>query len=796
MLKQSHLKRLKAVLNRLMSKKGRLNKTVINPQNNIKSPGDPKIEKQEKLRHLRARLVKLFDQQYGNKFFPNEEANLIDEVLSNFKTYFKIETSTEKNLIVIEIGRNKTEIFRPRGNGDPNSPWVSQENFNSFRDLENGTDNTRISKIYHFVALSLGYKGASLPLTTENRLQPTAKYIEKFGDLLPPNHEGNSNGLYEDAFPKKEIKKTKTSPLLLASFLIISLAAALIYFQSLPNKSVLVCNGTSEEPFQTDSTYFNILILPFTPVDQSFGRLSRPEYMLYSHFTDLIEETNASLEAKIALDDLYPIDFKKARSLGKCMQADMVIWGISDEGGINGGSTIQIKYSLIPDSTRNGKVRNRSSKSISPIQVHDFFTLNSAEVTDRISWIPLVELAVNAFNSGDFQTALTLSQASLSNMYRCCHRKMALVRAQSLNILGHYDEAIEEYETLLHDRPGPIEAHINFSTLLLERGKGPEAARDVMIQGIKNQPNFPYAHFQLALIYMDSLYQFHLAENSLLSAIELDPMNFKFRTNLAFLYQEKLHDIPRAQFQLKKAVEIDPSCSRCHSNLAYNYYKFLEKNELAETHFSKAIEIDPNNFAVLADYGLFLSTVRKDTANGFSMLRQAISIDPTSSSSTMLASLYSLYPTEAWRGQQLIERTIKRFPSENLLLVFLAESYMKTGNLAKSRELIQRYESSGGELAFARLTMAKLKERAGDLIGAENLYTEAIQITGGLFVMHLQRAKFYVRNKFYSKAIPELHLAMIGNTDKDFLNEARELLATTYRALGQEDSAAVYSSEN
>jgi len=147
------------------------------------------------------------------------------------------------------------------------------------------------------------------------------------------------------------------------------------------------------------------------------------------------------------------------------------------------------------------------------------------------------------------------------------------------------------YRDCVEKSPAKARPHNNFGSVLLRRGRLPEAI-DELQAALKIKPGYADAHYNLgnALVKQGNLTDgiYHFSE-----VLDRQPGNVKALNNLAATLV-LLERYPEAIENLKKALAINPTDPNLHRNLAFVMKKQGDLQG-ARQHFSRVLEINPAN---------------------------------------------------------------------------------------------------------------------------------------------------------------------------------------------------------
>jgi len=156
------------------------------------------------------------------------------------------------------------------------------------------------------------------------------------------------------------------------------------------------------------------------------------------------------------------------------------------------------------------------------------------------------------------------------------------------DMIGRYDEAVQEMNEALRLDPGYIEVHNNLAVTFNKLGEL-ESAENELKEALRLNPEYPEAHCNLGVVYMGAG-KYEEAEVELKEAIRLRPENFVAHHNLGNLYAlEKKYDEAISEFN--KALQLNPDNALTHNDLG-NIFLESGKNEEALKCFQEAVRID------------------------------------------------------------------------------------------------------------------------------------------------------------------------------------------------------------
>jgi protein O-GlcNAc transferase len=236
----------------------------------------------------------------------------------------------------------------------------------------------------------------------------------------------------------------------------------------------------------------------------------------------------------------------------------------------------------------------------------------------------LINAGLTAFDAADFSQALEFFGKALEIAKDSQQKSGARTfRANSLDMLGRYSEAVAAYEDVITETPDWWEAHANLG-ICHARNDHPEEAERAFRRGLEFCPGSPEIRDELAA---------HLlAENrNLKEALTLAEEAVALgRDEIRHLYTLgeillTLGDEEKSLEAYKAVLELDPEDPNAHLEIGLYYERRGEINE-AEEHLVRALKQDPGNPRALYSYAsLYYATGDLETAE--ELLMRAVTLD-------------------------------------------------------------------------------------------------------------------------------------------------------------------------
>ncbi len=170
----------------------------------------------------------------------------------------------------------------------------------------------------------------------------------------------------------------------------------------------------------------------------------------------------------------------------------------------------------------------------------------------------------------------------------------------------------------------PVEARERVDAALQLRAEGKVQDAIKCLQGvIRDYPNSPTAHINLAMIYREQR-NYEAAGEHFRRAIGIAPFNAGFRGEYALMLMER-GDLERAQYELEQAVTMDPWSTSLQTSLG-KVFEARGKFREAEIHYRRVVEMTGNSPEALVDLGRALEKQgkRKEALQSY---REALKIN-------------------------------------------------------------------------------------------------------------------------------------------------------------------------
>ncbi len=236
----------------------------------------------------------------------------------------------------------------------------------------------------------------------------------------------------------------------------------------------------------------------------------------------------------------------------------------------------------------------------------------------------LINAGLTAFDAADYAQALEFFERALETAQDDQQKSGARTfRANSLDMLGRYPDAVADYERVIRYAPDWWEAHANLG-ICHARNAHPEEAERAFRRGLQECPGSPEIRDELAA---------HLlAENknlkeALLLAEEAVALG---RDEIRHLYtlgevRLALGDEEGSAEAYRAVLNLDPEDPNAHLEIGL-YHERRGEVGRAEQHFVEALKQDPSNPRALYSYAsLYYATDDLETAE--ELLVRAVTVD-------------------------------------------------------------------------------------------------------------------------------------------------------------------------
>lgn len=236
----------------------------------------------------------------------------------------------------------------------------------------------------------------------------------------------------------------------------------------------------------------------------------------------------------------------------------------------------------------------------------------------------LINAGSTAFDAGDYEMSLEFFDSALETATESGQIYGARTfRANSLDMLGRYQAAVEEYEQVIAESPEWWEAHVNLGICHTRNGQA-AAAGAAFRRGLKACPGSPEIRDELAAHLLNQNGDLDEALRLAEEAVALGRDEIRHLHTLGEVRMARKDDVGAIQ-AYRSVLDLDPEDPNAHLELGLIYER-QDLSEEAEAHFLEAIKYDPANPRILYSYaGLFYASGDLETAEA--LLERAVAAD-------------------------------------------------------------------------------------------------------------------------------------------------------------------------
>lgn len=235
---------------------------------------------------------------------------------------------------------------------------------------------------------------------------------------------------------------------------------------------------TSECPAYDKLSEFNILILPFLPLDGELQSIERPLAIRLAERMEEYGVNGAIGPKKIDVNSSdYPLTATQANVLGGKCNAQLIIWGTTEKLGQDLITTtkfsfINNEHFSITDLELNSQAAVDTVTSLSGIAT-------TAELTENIEASLRLIFGLVARETGNHALAAeTLGKVVEERGGISTNINWAIIQADSYIKAGEYDEAIKIYEKLYQQDSTNVQALLRKGLLEIRSGQIMQATKD------------------------------------------------------------------------------------------------------------------------------------------------------------------------------------------------------------------------------------------------------------------------------------------------------------------------------
>lgn len=236
----------------------------------------------------------------------------------------------------------------------------------------------------------------------------------------------------------------------------------------------------------------------------------------------------------------------------------------------------------------------------------------------------LINAGLAAFDAGDYPQALEFFDRALEVAADGPQRSGACTfRANTLDMLGRYPDAVAAYEAVISETPEWWEAHANLGICHARNGR-PDAAEAAFRRGLEDCPGSPEIRDELAAHLVNEKGDLGEALRLSEEAVALGRDEVRHLYTLGEV-RLALGDAAGAEEAYRAVLALDPEDPNAHLEIGLLHEQRDEPAE-AEEHFVEALKSDPTNPRALYSYAsLYYATDDLQTAE--ELLARALAFD-------------------------------------------------------------------------------------------------------------------------------------------------------------------------
>ncbi|MGH3086430.1 MAG: tetratricopeptide repeat protein [Rubrobacteraceae bacterium] len=237
----------------------------------------------------------------------------------------------------------------------------------------------------------------------------------------------------------------------------------------------------------------------------------------------------------------------------------------------------------------------------------------------------LINAGLTAFDASDYAHALVFFEEAMRSSEEGEQLNGARTfRANALDMLGRYEEAVEAYDEVIEEAPGWWEAHANLGICHV-RNDRPERAEAAFRRGLEECPGSPEVRDELAAHLLAENRDLEEALSLAEEAVALGRDEVRHLHTLGEA-RTATGDAAGAEEAYREILTLDPENPDAHLELGIIHDRRGEAAK-AEEHFIESLKSDPGNPRALYSYAsVYYATNDLETAE--EILVRAVASDP------------------------------------------------------------------------------------------------------------------------------------------------------------------------
>ena len=235
-----------------------------------------------------------------------------------------------------------------------------------------------------------------------------------------------------------------------------------------------------------------------------------------------------------------------------------------------------------------------------------------------------INAGLTAFDAADYEMAMEFFDRALETAQDGEQKNGARTfRANSLDMLGRYPEAIADYKRVITSAPDWWEAHANLGICHARNGR-PEEAERALRRGLEECPASPEIRDELAAHLLAQNKNLKEALSLAEEAVALGQDEIRHLYTLGEV-RLALGDEEGSAKAYRSVLDLDPEDPNAHLEMGL-YHERRGEVERAEEHFVESLKQEPGNPRALYSYAsLYYATDDLETAED--LLVRAVTVD-------------------------------------------------------------------------------------------------------------------------------------------------------------------------
>lgn len=346
------------------------------------------------------------------------------------------------------------------------------------------------------------------------------------------------------------------------------------------------------EPFVKTNNNYNILILPFEPLEQCLYKKTNIEKSIMSRLIDMSFKDTLNLKIKFDTSDCIH-NSKEAEEIGKALNADLIIFGdLYEHCSEYNEATIKF-INLLPPKLSPLKKQG----SFGDIKFNSLLDVKEGSLLNKIDFIIHFVVITRTFSLKNYSLTLKYFQSFKNRGFEL--EEVYEIAALIYSNLKETNNSIIYLKKVLKINPNNYKAHYLYATLLAYDFKNYEMANSqfelAINLAIKLDSNPSDIIIGYAYFLEEKIKDYQKAKENYEKALNYNPYSIENHINYANFLKNKCYDYQNSKKHYEKALEINPYSLQANLRYAILMDHNFNNNDIAEYHYKKTLEIDPNN---------------------------------------------------------------------------------------------------------------------------------------------------------------------------------------------------------